>query len=80
MQQRPLSRSERWMLAFLDFFLVAIPLALLILFFLALSLKHRPDTAPSKNLRLYPVCEEYTVRVSDGVGEMEQAPAAHDRA
>ncbi len=77
MQQNPLSRRERRMLATLDFFLIAVPLALLVLFLLALSLRNRPDTALTYTLHLYPIREEYAGNVAvgdsllDAVGKRE---------
>lgn len=77
MQQNPLSRRERRMLTALDFFLIAVPLALLVLFFLALSLRNRPDTTLTYTLRLSPIRAEYAGNVAvgdtllDAVGKRE---------
>lgn len=77
MQRNPISRSERRMLATLDFFLIAVPLALLVLFILALSLRNRPDTTLVYTLRLFPIRAEYATaaavgdRLLDAVGKRE---------
>ena len=71
------TRTERHMSAVLDFFLILVPLVLLILFFLSLSLRNRPDTALRYTLRLYPVRTEYAGNVAigdsllDAVGKRE---------
>ena len=65
MQKNP-SHSERRMLAVLDLFLIVVPLVLLVLFFLALSLRNRPDATFLYTLRLYPVREEYAGNVAIG--------------
>lgn len=67
--QKPLSRTERRLLVILNTLLIALPLALLLLLFLALQGRNATDTSLTYTLRFYPIRDEYAgnVQVGDAV-------------
>lgn len=90
--QKPPSRTERRLLVILNTLLIALPLVLLLLLFLALQGRSVTDTSLTYTLRLYPIREEYAGNVQvgdtvlDAVGKreigrvtaVESAPALTD--